>query len=165
MKIHDEHTGCQITLKMDDKETIWKTEQWDCDATQLIQAFAGLMIGQTFLPSSVWSCMKEEAEDQMRFLRTDELESKIEDLEREREFLEETIKKLEAQLKEALRKDQEQLKEEVPGLLIPRKNLLDPKENCDVEEECCEVKVEEELKPMLDNYEEYVPDTEPEEED
>lgn len=160
MKIHDEHTGCQITLKMDDKETIWKTEQWDCDATQLIQAFAGLMIGQTFLPSTVWSCMREEAEDQMRFLRTEELELKIENLEQEREFLEETVKKLEVQLRRALEEDQEKLKEDNPGLLIPRKNLLDPKENC---EEECGVGVEE-LKPMLDNYEEYVPDTEPEEE-
>lgn len=155
----NEHSGCQITLKMDGVETTWKTDQWDCGATQLIQAFAGLMIGQTFLPTSVWSCMKEEAEDQMRFLRTEELESKIENLEQEREFLEETVKKLEAQVKDLLKKDQEKLKEEDPGLLIPKHSLLDPKENC---EEECGVNIEE-LKPMLDNYEEYVPDTEPQE--
>lgn len=141
MKIHDEHTGCQITLKMDDKETIWKTEQWDCDATQLIQAFAGLMISQTFLPITIWSCMKEEAEDQMRFLKTDELKLKIEDLEMERGFLVETVKKLEAKLREACR-------EEAP-LRETMEKMVD-------------------AGPYTDHYEEYdtgegIPDTEPEE--
>lgn len=133
MRRDDEHTGCQITLKMDEKETIWKTEQWDCDATQLIQAFAGLMISQTFLPITVWRCMKEEAIDQLEFIDVDALREEIVELKEDKAYLKETIAKLEAKLRDASKEEEKK----VPFLTL----------------------AEEVVKagPYTDHYEEYVP--------
>lgn len=167
MKKFNEHTGCKITLKMDGSETVWKTDQWDCNATQLISAFAGLMIGQSFLPITVWSHMKDEAEDQMRFLKTDELQEKIEGLEKDNESLEKKVEELKYLLH---CRDLKVNEEEAPLQMSMEEGLVREIPYTYLCEECNtevplrikerEIVENKKPKPMLENCTEYAPDKE-----
>lgn len=44
----------------------WESSKWDSTASNLVEAFAGLLIAQTFASKSVYEAMKNLAEEQLR---------------------------------------------------------------------------------------------------
>lgn len=70
-------TGKDRTWKIeltdnDGIKTSWESPKWDSTTSELIQAFAGLMISHTFVPKSVYETMKEFAEEQMELCKDSE---------------------------------------------------------------------------------------------
>lgn len=54
----------KLSLSSDDGTTIsWETPQWDVTASQLIDAFASLLIGQTYTYKTVVNAMREFVEN------------------------------------------------------------------------------------------------------
>ena len=54
-----ENKGTKLILEIEDKKITYETNAWDMDAYDLIEAFAGLMVGQTFQMESIIACMNE----------------------------------------------------------------------------------------------------------
>lgn len=48
-----------LSLTTYDINTTWSTGRSDCDATELVEAFYGLMVAQTFSPQLVIDSMEE----------------------------------------------------------------------------------------------------------
>lgn len=60
-----ENQGCKMSLIMNDSKMSWETGQWDCGMEELLEAFYGLCVGQTFCPETVLKGMKEFVEERM----------------------------------------------------------------------------------------------------
>jgi hypothetical protein len=59
----------KITMQVGDVVTSWEAPFTDCGLDDLLNAFAGLLIGHTWLPTTVFEGMKEYAEDNLSVLK------------------------------------------------------------------------------------------------
>ena len=57
--------GVKLSLTMNGNTVTFETPTWDLGADDIIEAFYGLMVAQTFLPETVTRCMKEFAEERL----------------------------------------------------------------------------------------------------
>lgn len=73
--MYNEHTGCSMSIVMDDIKTSWETKQWDCNVTDFLEAFYGLCVTQTFQPESVLAAMRDFAEERLEIIEKRDRES------------------------------------------------------------------------------------------
>lgn len=69
-----EKDGVEVTLTVNGNRVSFESPAWDLGADELIQAFYGLMVTQTFLPETVLRCMKDFAEEHLELYEKEEEE-------------------------------------------------------------------------------------------
>lgn len=57
--------GVKLSLTMNGNTVTFETPTWDLGADDIIEAFYGLMVAQTFSPNAVVNCMKDFVEDRL----------------------------------------------------------------------------------------------------
>jgi hypothetical protein len=62
-----ENKFTRLTLEQSDKKITWEVPYEDATGEDLVQAFYSLMIGMTFLPTTVRQSMQEFVEDDFNF--------------------------------------------------------------------------------------------------
>jgi hypothetical protein len=62
-----ENKFTRLTLEQSDKKITWEVPYEDATGEDLVQAFYSLMIGMTFLPTTIRQSMKEFVEDDFNF--------------------------------------------------------------------------------------------------
>lgn len=69
----EENKGWKIEVTSNDGTKIrWQTEQWDCNATDLLEAMYGILITHTYHPASILRAMKSIVEDNSDILQDDD---------------------------------------------------------------------------------------------
>ena len=62
-----ENKFTRLTLEQSDKKITWEVPYEDATGEDLVQAFYSLMIGMTFLPTTIRQSMQEFVEDDFNF--------------------------------------------------------------------------------------------------
>lgn len=62
-----ENKFTRLTLEQSDKKITWEVPYEDVTGEDLVQAFYSLMIGMTFLPTTIRQSMQEFVEDDFNF--------------------------------------------------------------------------------------------------
>ena len=62
-----ENKFTRLTLEQSDKKITWEVPYEDATGEDLVQAFYSLMIGMTFLPTTIRQSMQEFVEDNFNF--------------------------------------------------------------------------------------------------
>lgn len=62
-----ENKFTRLTLEQSDKKITWEVPYEDATGEDLVQAFYSLMIGLTFLPTTIRQSMQEFVEDDFNF--------------------------------------------------------------------------------------------------
>lgn len=55
----------KLSLEIGDTTVSWEVPFNDCTASDLLEAFYGLMVAQTWIPSSVLTCMRDFVEERL----------------------------------------------------------------------------------------------------
>lgn len=53
----------RITVEQSDRKLVWEVPYEDVSGDEMVEGFASLMYGLTFLPCTITKCMKEYAEE------------------------------------------------------------------------------------------------------
>jgi len=61
----EKEKGVKLSLTMNGNTVTFESPAWDLGADDLVEAFYGLMVTQTFLPETAMRCMKEFAEEHL----------------------------------------------------------------------------------------------------
>lgn len=59
----EKNEGVKLSLTMNDRTVTFESPHWDLGGDELVEAFYGLMVAQTFLPGTVTGCMRDFVEE------------------------------------------------------------------------------------------------------